>query len=139
MVYQLGSALLDAFVLAIVSKGDAYGYQISQEIKTVVNLKESTLYPVLKSCLLYTSILSSIPCQSTAVKKSPVKMPCFGLRGFCFNSPRSAGSIPMARAGRLSVSRLMNNRWTGANGTGSAIRKVNSTHKMPAVLSLIHI
>ena len=48
MVYQLGSALLDAFVLAIVSKGDAYGYQISQEIKTVVNLKESTLYPVLK-------------------------------------------------------------------------------------------
>lgn len=48
MVYQLGSAMMDAFVLAIVSRGDTYGYLISQDIKPIVNLKESTLYPVLK-------------------------------------------------------------------------------------------
>lgn len=48
MVYQLGSAMMDAFVLAIVARGDTYGYEISQQIKTVVNLKDSTLYPVLR-------------------------------------------------------------------------------------------
>lgn len=48
MVYQLGSAMLDAFVLSIVSRGDSYGYEISQDIKNVVTLKESTLYPVLR-------------------------------------------------------------------------------------------
>ena len=48
MTYQLGSAMLDAVVLSIVAEEDSYGYMISQKIKTVVNVKESTLYPVLK-------------------------------------------------------------------------------------------
>ena len=48
MTYQLGSAMLDAVVLSIVAEEDSYGYMISQKIKTVVNLKESTLYPVLR-------------------------------------------------------------------------------------------
>lgn len=48
MVYQLGSAMMDAFVLSIVLQEDTYGYQISQQIKTIVDLKESTLYPVLR-------------------------------------------------------------------------------------------
>lgn len=40
--------MLDVLVLSIILEEDAYGYMISQEIKKVVNLKESTLYPVLK-------------------------------------------------------------------------------------------
>lgn len=48
MVYQLGAAMMDAFVLSIIRQEDTYGYQISQKIKTIVNLKESTLYPVLR-------------------------------------------------------------------------------------------
>lgn len=48
MVYQLGSTLLDAFVLAIVSQEDTYGYLISQRIKKAIDIKESTLYPVLR-------------------------------------------------------------------------------------------
>lgn len=51
MIFQLGPAMLDAFVLSIVSREDTYGYQLSQEIKTVVCLKESTLYPVLRRLL----------------------------------------------------------------------------------------
>jgi len=48
MVFQLGSTMMDAFVLAIVREEDTYGYAISQRIKKVVDLKESTLYPVLR-------------------------------------------------------------------------------------------
>ncbi|MEG0369169.1 MAG: helix-turn-helix transcriptional regulator, partial [Hungatella sp.] len=40
--------MLDTFVLAIISRQDTYGYLISQEIKKVIDLKESTLYPVLR-------------------------------------------------------------------------------------------
>lgn len=48
MTYQLGASLTDAIVLAIIAKGDTYGYSISQEMKKVADLKESTLYPVLR-------------------------------------------------------------------------------------------
>lgn len=48
MVFQLGSALLDACVLAILSKEDTYGYKLTQEVKTLMSVSESTLYPVLR-------------------------------------------------------------------------------------------
>ena len=35
-------------ILAIVSKHDSYGYDISQTIKLIASIKESTLYPILK-------------------------------------------------------------------------------------------
>ncbi|MGM9929010.1 MAG: PadR family transcriptional regulator [Bacillus sp. (in: firmicutes)] len=48
MAFQLGSALLDACVLAIVAKEDTYGYLLTQEVRKVMDLSESTLYPVLR-------------------------------------------------------------------------------------------
>lgn len=48
MVYQLGSSMLDALVLSILLEEEAYGYLISQKIKQVTKLKESSLYPVLR-------------------------------------------------------------------------------------------
>lgn len=48
MIFQLGSALLDACVLAILHKDDAYGYKLTQEVKIIMNVSESTLYPVLR-------------------------------------------------------------------------------------------
>ena len=48
MVFQLGSALLDACVLAVLSRGDTYGYVLTQNIKEIVDVSESTLYPVLR-------------------------------------------------------------------------------------------
>ena len=48
MVFQLGSALLDACVLATLNRGDAYGYVLTQTVKSVVEVSESTLYPVLR-------------------------------------------------------------------------------------------
>lgn len=35
-------------VMAILSKGDSYGYEINQELLEVLELSESTLYPVLR-------------------------------------------------------------------------------------------
>lgn len=48
MVFQLGSALLDACVLSVLSEGDAYGYTLTQQVKAVIDISESTLYPVLR-------------------------------------------------------------------------------------------
>ena len=57
----------------------------------------------------------------------------FGSLGGWFKRSRSAGSIPMAMAGRESVSRLINSRCTGAKGNGSALIDVYSTQRIPAI------
>ena len=50
MVFNTGAALLDAIVLAVVSREPegTYGYKITQEVRRVIELSESTLYPVLR-------------------------------------------------------------------------------------------
>ena len=50
MVFNTGAALLDAIVLAAVSKepDGTYGYKITQEARGILELSESTLYPVLR-------------------------------------------------------------------------------------------
>lgn len=48
MVFQLGSSLLDACVLATLHKEDTYSYRLTQEVKRVMDISESTLYPVLR-------------------------------------------------------------------------------------------
>ncbi|MGL5752096.1 MAG: PadR family transcriptional regulator [Paraclostridium sp.] len=48
MPFQLGSSLIDAYVLAILNKEDTYGYILTQQVKEVVDISESTLYPVRK-------------------------------------------------------------------------------------------
>ncbi len=50
MVFNTGAALLDAIVLAVVSKDPegTYGYKITQDVRSVIDISESTLYPVLR-------------------------------------------------------------------------------------------
>jgi len=50
MVFNTGSALLDAIVLAVVSREPegTYGYKITQDVGIAIELSESTLYPVLR-------------------------------------------------------------------------------------------
>lgn len=48
MIFQLGSPLLDACVLSVLNKEDTYGYVLTQNVKEVINISESTLYPVLR-------------------------------------------------------------------------------------------
>lgn len=48
MAFQLGSALMDACVLAVLNKGDTYGYVLTQQVREIMDISESTLYPVLR-------------------------------------------------------------------------------------------
>ncbi|MDD7769814.1 PadR family transcriptional regulator [Suipraeoptans intestinalis] len=50
MVFNTGAALLDAIVLAVVSREEegTYGYKITQDVRVVLDVSESTLYPVLR-------------------------------------------------------------------------------------------
>ncbi len=48
VTFNTGAALLDALVLSAVSKLDTYGYKITQDVREVVEVSESTLYPVLR-------------------------------------------------------------------------------------------
>ena len=53
MVFNTGAALLDAIVLAVVSREAAgtYGYRLTQDVRGVLEVSESTLYPVLRRLL----------------------------------------------------------------------------------------
>ena len=50
MIFNTGAALLDAIVLAVVSKEEqgTYGYKITQDVRQVLDVSESTSYPVLR-------------------------------------------------------------------------------------------
>lgn len=51
MLFSINTGLLDACVLAILSRSDEYGYRLTQEVKQVMDISESTLYPVLRRLL----------------------------------------------------------------------------------------
>ena len=48
MIFTTSSALLDAVVLSVVSVEGSYGYKITQDVRSVMDVSESTLYPVLR-------------------------------------------------------------------------------------------
>ena len=48
MYFPTSSILIEFLILAIIDREDSYGYEVSQTIKLAANIKESTLYPILK-------------------------------------------------------------------------------------------
>lgn len=48
MYYPVSALLIEFLILSIIDSQDSYGYEISQTIKIVTDIKESTLYPILK-------------------------------------------------------------------------------------------
>lgn len=48
MAFNTGAALMDALVLSVVSCESTYGYKITQDVRSVMEVSESTLYPVLR-------------------------------------------------------------------------------------------
>ena len=49
-MFNTGSSLLDAVVLSVVAREQAgtYGYKITQDVRSVLDVSESSLYPVLR-------------------------------------------------------------------------------------------
>ena len=45
---QLKKGVIDACVLSVLVNGESYGYRLAQDISTVLEMSESTLYPVLR-------------------------------------------------------------------------------------------
>jgi PadR family transcriptional regulator PadR len=48
MRFAVSGALLDACVLGLVLEKPAYGYELTQRAQAVIDVSESTLYPVLR-------------------------------------------------------------------------------------------
>ncbi len=48
MTITPSAALMDAIVLSVVARNGTYGYKITQDIRAVMEISESTLYPVLR-------------------------------------------------------------------------------------------
>lgn len=48
MTFPLTAPMFDLLVLSITKREDTYGYEISQIIKRASNMKDSTLYPILR-------------------------------------------------------------------------------------------
>lgn len=48
MDIQLKKGLLDIVVLSSLLKYDSYGYKIIQDVSSVIEISESTLYPILR-------------------------------------------------------------------------------------------
>ena len=45
---QLKRGLIEICVLAMLRKGDSYGYQLIKDVSSLISVSESTLYPVLR-------------------------------------------------------------------------------------------
>ncbi len=48
MAFAMSAPLLDGCVLSALSGKDTYGYALTQQLKTALDISESTLYPVLR-------------------------------------------------------------------------------------------
>ncbi|AGT42634.1 PadR family transcriptional regulator [Treponema pedis] len=48
MLFSINTGLLEACVLALLKVGDSYGYKLTQDVKSLVPISESSLYPVLR-------------------------------------------------------------------------------------------
>jgi len=48
MAMQVTGMLLDGCVLSLLAKEDAYGYNLTQQVKERLKVSESTLYPVMR-------------------------------------------------------------------------------------------
>lgn len=48
MKQQVKKGVLEIFVLAILMKGDSYGYKIVNDLIPYIEITESTLYPILR-------------------------------------------------------------------------------------------
>ena len=45
---QLKRGLLDACVLTVLNRGESYGYRLARDVGEIIDISESTLYPILR-------------------------------------------------------------------------------------------
>ena len=50
--YPVSAVLTECLILSVVEQQDSYGYEISQTVKMVASIKESTRFPLVKNITL---------------------------------------------------------------------------------------
>lgn len=48
MGFQIGGAILDFVVLSILQHNDTYGYEITRQVRQILDVSETALYPALR-------------------------------------------------------------------------------------------
>ena len=48
MGFQIGGAILDFVVLSILQHSDTYGYEITRQVRQILDVSETALYPALR-------------------------------------------------------------------------------------------
>nr|WP_317402523.1 PadR family transcriptional regulator [uncultured Gemmiger sp.] len=48
MGFQIGGAILDFVVLSILQHSDTYGYEITRQVRGILDVSETALYPALR-------------------------------------------------------------------------------------------
>ena len=48
MGFQIGGAILDFVVLSILQHHDMYGYEITRQVRQILDVSETSLYPALR-------------------------------------------------------------------------------------------
>ncbi|APU71708.1 transcriptional regulator [Companilactobacillus crustorum] len=66
---QLKKGLLDICVLAELKRKESYGYAIIQDLEPLIEISESTLYPILKRLLKKQAIVSKSRIHNNRVRK----------------------------------------------------------------------
>lgn len=74
MYFPVSALLIEYLILTIVETQDSYGYEISQTIKLVADIKESTLYPILKK-LEKAGFLTTYSQEFQGRKESIIRLP----------------------------------------------------------------
>ena len=98
MLFNTGAALLDAIVLAVVAREPegTYGYKITQEVRQVIELSESTLYPVLRR-LQKDECLESMTGNAVAERGVITKSPAEAGRSFIYMKVSGAATAIRSR------------------------------------------
>ena len=71
MSYPISSSLLDGIVLAVVERESTYGYRITQDVQKVLDISESTLYPVLRRLMKDGCLIKPMQAATDATTRSP--------------------------------------------------------------------
>ena len=72
MYYPVSALLIEFLILSVVESQDSYGYEISQTVKIVADIKESTLYPILRKTVISQPILRNFRDVNASIILSPI-------------------------------------------------------------------
>ena len=113
MSYPVSSSLLDGIVLAVVERESTYGYRITQDVQRVLDISESTLYPVLRR-LQKDGCLTTYDAPSPSCPRRSGPAPCAITRNILTTQARRTNKRSFPTSARPKKLRSRSSRTTGS-------------------------